>query len=375
MFTFSSWAPRGRMDARPVRVTQDKPRAEPCYHALVHELRPRPSTLLVPAHGRRGLRPRPGASPPGKSPGGSLLLLFRLAPGPVPRQPLAFERHPGGSPHPGEGAEPCLEPAGLATTGSAGGRSLRPLPASTRSAALRVQPGAAEEPRHSGDGLHGPGAEAPFDPPPRPRGARLRLGPGRHDLRPPDPGHGLPRDPRDPGPHGRLVAAGPRLARRGVRVPRDRSHGRRAARRVLARLGPGGGGPGGRHPRGPARRPLDRRRDLPRPRRRPLRRGPAAAPAGEEPALRLERHRLANPGVLPGDPWPLARPLRSGRSSWGSTPASSRARPPAPDGTCGTSCGSGLAIPRTGSSPTSAGRTPSIPRWTRSASVVGRSGP
>src|SRR5712691_4041556 len=111
MFTLSSWAPRGRIDARPVRVTQDKARAEPCYHALVHELRPRPSTLSVPAHGGRSLCARPGAPPPGKSTGGSLLLLLRLPEGEVPQKPVAFERHPGGSPHPGEMAEPGLEPA------------------------------------------------------------------------------------------------------------------------------------------------------------------------------------------------------------------------------------------------------------------------
>ena len=71
---------------------------------------------------------------------------------------------------------------------------------------------------------------------------------------------GLPRDARDPRPHGRVVGAGAAVARGGLRPARGRGHGRRPARRVLARVRARGGGRRRRHPREPARHAVDRRR-------------------------------------------------------------------------------------------------------------------
>ncbi len=99
---------------------------------------------------------------------------------------------------------------------------------------------------------------------------------------------------------------------------------------LLHGLGPGRGGGRRGVPRGAAGR------QRPRARRRAAAGGPGArlrdAPPRPraQPALRLGRHRRPHARLLPEGPWTL------GRSSSGSTPASSRAAPPGPGGTCAT---------------------------------------
>ena len=131
---------------------------------------------------------------------------------------------------------------------------LAAAPASPRRAAVHRQRGEAEEPGQPGDGLHGPRAPAPAHAAAHPGGPGLRTGPraarsfGPQILR-----HGLPGDARDPRADGGLDRARAALARGGLRPARGGRDGRRAAGRVLARLGPGRGRGRRRHAGEPAR--------------------------------------------------------------------------------------------------------------------------